>query len=149
MLRVICLFTVSLISIVSYAETISCGGKLISVSDTPSVKEPFFSVTIEGSPTSSIHLFEIQNDFLNVRCEVTSTGNHVVLINHFCGGSGCADFGNFGIIEVSSGKVLLEPSQRYKGNMEQAKEIIGTEIKPFKCELKSIEVCLRSKIELG
>lgn len=149
LLKIIFFASLSLTSIFSYGDTISCGGKFVSVSDAPSAKEPFFSVTIEGNPTSSTHLFEIQNDSLNLRCEVTSAGNHVVLINHFCGGSGCADFGNFGIIEVGSGKVLLEPNQRYKGNIEKAKEIIGTEIKPFTCELKSVEICLHSRIELG
>lgn len=149
LLRTICLVFLSLLSIYSYADTISCGGKFVTVSDAPSDKEPFFSVTIEGDSASSTHLYEIQNDHLYLRCEVTSSGKHVVLINNFCGGSGCADFGNFGIIEVFSGKVLLEPSQRYKGNIEKAKEIIGTEIKPFTCELKSIEICLYSKIELG
>ena len=84
-----------------------------------------------------------------LRCELTSAGNHVVLINHFCGGSGCTSFGNFGVIDVASGKVLLEPNQRYKGNIESAEEIIGTEIKPFTCDLETLEVCLRSKIELG
>ncbi len=121
----------------------------MTVSDAPSAKEPFFSVTIEGDKTSSTHLFEIQNDHLHLRCEVASNGTHVLLINNFCGGSGCSTFGNFGIIEVNTGKVLLEPNQRYKGNMKQATEIIGTELKPFACELKSIEVCMYSKIELG
>ena len=149
MLKIICLASLALIPILSHADTISCGGKFVTVSDALSAKEPFFSVTIEGGTTSTAHLFEIQNDFLHLRCEVTAAGNHVVLINNFCGGSGCAGFGNFGIIEVNTGKVLLEPNQRYKGNMEQAEEIIGTELKPFTCELKSIEICLHSKIELG
>ncbi|MEN0035478.1 MAG: hypothetical protein AAGC78_00365 [Cellvibrio sp.] len=149
MLKIISFICLSVIPTLSFADTISCGGKFVIVSDAPSAKEPFFSVAIEGTSTSSTHLFEIQNDFLHLRCEVTSTGRHVILINNFCGGSGCAGFGNFGIIEVSTGKVLLEPNQRYKGNIEQATEIIGTELKPFTCELKSIEICLHSKIELG
>ena len=133
----------------SFANTISCGGTLVTVSDAPSVNEPFFSVNIESNSTSKKYQFEIQKDYLYLRCEVTSLGNHVIFINHFCGGSGCANFGNFGIIEVSTGKVLLEPNQPFKGNAAQAREIMGTELKPFTCELRIVEICLHSKIELG
>lgn len=149
MLRIIFLITLSLTFSLSNAGTISCGGKSVTVIDAPSAKEPFFSVAIDGGATSSTHLFEIQNNFLHLRCEMTSAGNRVVLINNFCGGSGCATFGNFGIIDVSTGKVLLEPNHRYKGNIEKAEEIIGTEIKPFTCEVNTIEICLSSRIELG
>lgn len=149
MLKTICLLFFSVVPMLSFAGTISCGGAFVTVTDAPSAKEPFFSVTIEGYSASREHQFEIQKDYLFLRCEVTSTGNHVILINHFCGGSGCAEFGNFGIIEVRTGKVLLEPNQPFKGNAEHAKKIMGTELKPFTCELKSIEICLHSKIELG
>lgn len=149
LLKAIFFLILSVIPTLSFANTISCGGPFVTVADAPSAKEPFFTVTIEGYSTSRTHQFEIQKDYLYLRCEVTPTGNHVIFINHFCGGSGCADFGNFGIIEVRTGNVLLEPNQPFKGNTEQAKEIMGTEPKPFTCELKSIEICLHSKIELG
>jgi len=149
LLKTIFLLSLSVIPLLSFAETISCDGAFVTVTDAPSAKEPFFNVTIEGYSASRKFQFEIQKDYLFLRCEVTPTGNHVILINHFCGGSGCADFDNFGIIEVRTGKVLLEPNQPFKGNTEQAKAIMGTEPKPFACELKSIEICLHSKIELG
>lgn len=149
MLKAIFLILFSITPLLSFASTLSCGGAFVTVSDAPSADEPFFSVAIEGGPVHSNHQFEIQKDYLYLRCEVTSMGKHVVLINHFCGGSGCVGFGNFGIVEVSSGKVLLEPDQPYKGNLEQAKDIMGVDIKPFLCELTTIEICFHSKIELG
>ncbi|HEX7764153.1 MAG TPA: hypothetical protein VF433_11160 [Cellvibrio sp.] len=149
MLKSIFLIPLLAVSTLSLADTISCGGKFVSVSDAPSANEPFFSVVIEGDSTSAPYQFEIQKDYLRLRCEVTSTGKHVILINNICGGSGCVEFGNFGIIDIGSGKVLLEPNQPFKGNRDQAEEIIGTELKPFTCEFNSIEVCMHSKIELG
>lgn len=149
MLKAIFLLSISAIPTLSFADTISCGEALVTVTDAPSAKEPFFSVTIEGYSTSRKYQFEIQKDYLSLRCEVTSAGNHVVFLNHFCGGSGCADFGNFGIIDVKTGKILLEPDQPFKGNTGKASEIIGTEPKPFTCEPKSMEICLHTKIELG
>ena len=149
LIRTILLLSFSVISTLSFAETITCGESLITVSDAPSAREPFFSVTIEGKSTSSSHKFEIQKDYLHLRCETTSTGNPVIFINHFCGGSGCADLGNYGIIEASTGKVLLEPNQPFKGNSEKTKEIMGKELKPFTCKEAGKEICIHSKIELG
>ena len=149
LIRTILLLSLSVISTLSAAESISCGESLVTVSDAPSAREPFFSITIEGKSTTSNHKFEIQKDYLQLRCETTSTGKSVVFINHFCGGSGCADLGNYGIIEASTGKVLLEPNQPFKGNSEQAKEIMGKELKPFSCKEAGTEICMHSKIELG
>jgi hypothetical protein len=104
---------------------------------------------IVGKSTSSNHKFEIQKDYLHLRCETTSTGKSVIFINHFCGGSGCADLGNYGIIEANTGKVILEPNEPFKGNAEKAKEIMGKELKPFACKQAGSEICMHSKIELG
>jgi hypothetical protein len=149
LIRAIILFSLSAASTLSLADSISCGDTLVTASDAPSANEPFFSVKIEGKSTTSNHQFEIQKDYLNLRCEITSTGNSVIFINHFCGGSACADFGNFGIIEASTGKVLLEPNQPFKGNAGQAKEIMGKELNPFTCKQEGTEICLHTKIELG
>lgn len=149
MIRAFLLLSLSVASTVSIAESISCGDSLITVFDAPSAKEPFFSVIIEGKSVSSNHKFEIQKDYLQLRCEITSTGASVVLINNFCGGSGCADVGNYGIIEANTGKVLLEPNEPFKGNTEKAKEVMGKELKSFTCDQDGFEICLRSKIELG
>ena len=149
MIRAILLFSLSIASTLSVADSISCGDSLVTVSDASSTKKPFFTVTIEGKSTTSNHQFEIQKDYLHLRCEITSTGKSVIFINHFCGGSGCADLGNYGIIETSTGKFLLEPNQPFKGNTKQAKEIMGKELKPFTCKQVGTEICMYSKIELG
>ncbi len=149
LIRAILLFSLSVVSTFSVADSISCGDTLVTVSDAPSAKEPFFNVKIEGKSISKNHQFEIQKDYLYLRCEITSTGKTVIFINHFCGGSGCADFGNYGVIEADTGKVLLEPNQPFKGNSEEAKEIMVKELKPFNCKQADTEICMHSKIELG
>ena len=143
------LFALSIIPVFCFADTLSCGGAVVTASDAASAKEPFFNITIKGESTSKTYNFEIQKDFLYIRCEKTTTGKSVLLINHFCGGSGCADFCNFGIIEVNTGSMLLEPNQPFKGNTEKAKTIMGKELKAFTCEKESGEICLHTIIELG
>jgi hypothetical protein len=149
LIKTIFFFILAVVPAFSFAGTLSCGDAAVTVSDATSAKEPFFSVSIKSESINKTHNFEIQKDFLYVRCEKTTTGKSVLFLNHFCGGSGCADFGNFGIIEISTGTILLEPNQPFKGNREKANEIMGKELKAFKCEKESNEICLHSKIELG
>lgn len=148
-LKAIFLLPLVAISNHSYASSFSCGGTQVTVSDATSDKEPYFTVTLKNKIINKAHKFEIQKDFIHIRCEETSTGKPVVFINHFCGGSGCADLGNYGVIEASSGAVLLEPNQPFKGNQEKAKEVMGKELKKFTCTKESGEICIHSDIILG
>jgi hypothetical protein len=147
--KTIFLFALITIPSFSYADSLLCGGAVVTVSDAESDRKPFFIISIEGKSNNKTLNFEIQKDFLYLRCEKTATGKPVLFINHFCGGSGCTDFGNFGIIEARTGIILLEPNQPFKGNMEKAKQIMGKELKPFTCEKDNSEICLHTKIVLG
>ena len=148
------IFTLSFVvfSSSSFGDVLSCGSTAVAVSDAPSPKDPYFKVMLKNELITKTYYFDIQNDHLHARCDITESGIEVLFINNACGGSGCADYGNFGIIDLRTGAVLLEPDQRYKGNMQKAKEIMGKEIKKFSCYNESDErdeICLYSKIELG
>ncbi|PUA29340.1 MAG: hypothetical protein B0W54_01695 [Cellvibrio sp. 79] len=132
----------------SFADSLTCGGSVIEVVDAPSAAAPYFQLMIKSDLINRNYKFEIQKDNLFVRCEETKQGVPILLINHFCGGSGCADFGNFGIIEVETGAILLEPDQPFDGNKEKAEEIMGRYIGEFTCSANN-EICMHSKIELG
>ena len=149
MLKKYFLFALFMTPAFCLADVLSCGGAVVTASDAASAKVPFFNITIKGESINKTYNLEIQKDFLYLRCEKTTTGKSVLLINHFCGGSGCANFGNFGIIEVSTGSMLLEPNQPFKGNAEKAKTIMGKELNTFTCEKESGEICLHTVIELG
>lgn len=136
-------------SMSSFGGALSCGSTAVTILDAPSAKDPYFKVTLKNELINKAYHFEIQKDYLQLRCDKTESGIEVLFINHFCGGSGCADYGNFGIIDVKSGAMLLEPDQPFKGNTQKAKEIMGKEIKNFSCTNEMDEICLHSKIELG
>ncbi|MES2826254.1 MAG: hypothetical protein V4732_21855 [Pseudomonadota bacterium] len=149
MFKYIACFSLVAFSSLATSSSLSCGETNFVIADATSAIDPFFKLTIKNSSLSKSYQFEIQKDYINIRCEKNSKGVFVILVNHFCGGSGCADMGNFGIIDAQTGEMLLEPNQPFKGNLEKAKEIMGKEIKPFACSAESGEVCLHSKIELG
>lgn len=149
MLKYIIYFFILAFSSHSLADSLSCGETNAVITDAKSKNEAFFNLTLKNNGLNKSYQFDIQKDFIHIRCEKTSAGSFVFLINHFCGGSGCADLGNFGIIEAKTGAILLEPNQPFKGNINMAKQIMGKEIKPFTCSKDSGEICLHSLIELG
>lgn len=129
------------------AHSLVCANVTVTVSDAPSAAHPFFNLTLQSQLFKKEYLFEIQKDYFRIRCEQTSKKAYVLLINHFCGGTGCRD--NYRIIDVESGDILLEQPLHIINNTNKAVEIMGKEIEPFTCGEGNGEVCLHSKIELG
>ena len=120
------------------------------------VESPYFILTIETPGHPNFHPFPVTEEFLETRCEKDVKGSVFLLVNHFCGGSGCSD-SNYALIELSTGKEVLRASDRYRGNANSAELILGKPITPFSCKEHSKgastlndngEVCLVSPIEL-
>lgn len=132
----------------STASALSCGKARAVVIDAESAEKPYFTVSVTSAGISKSYQFNIENDFINVSCDNRSDGSLVFVIRHICGGSGCSSL-NFGIIDANSGEVILIPGDRYKGNAEKAKSIMGREIKPTGWRENNQEIYLRSAIELG
>jgi len=100
------------------------------------VESPFFVITVERPGRSKFHTFPVTEEFLDVRCEKDKKGNNFLLVNHFCGGSGCSE-SNYGLIDLSTGKEVLRALERYRGNSDQAASILGKTIAPFSCKKHS------------
>lgn len=149
LLKYIICFALIVFSSLTYADSLSCGETEAIITDAKSSKEAFFNLTLKNNVIDKSYHFDIQKDFIQIRCEKRDTDDFVLLINHICSGSGCADFGNFGIIEAKTGAILLKADQPFSGNLNKAGQILGKEIKPFSCSKDSGEVCLHSSIELG
>src|SRR4051812_47169802 len=106
----------------SAATQFTCGGHSVSVFNSNIPESPFFVLNIEGID----HLpFSTENEYFAVRCETDRRGRERILILHTCGGSGCADRANFGIVDPRTGKLLLKPTARYRGNRDKAEAILG------------------------
>ena len=105
-----------------------------------------FQVTITQPNNTKTFRFSAENDFLQVRCETNQNGEAVVLVNHYCGGSGCAE-SNFSIIDLATYKILLNVDARWKGNQSAAEAVLGKKIKPFACGKSSNDNCYSAKFE--
>ncbi|MBF0558563.1 MAG: hypothetical protein HQL08_07255 [Nitrospirae bacterium] len=136
---------------------LTCGNGRIEVYNSNVVESPFFVVSIFNSKGIFYHSFLADKEFLEVRCEKMNEGKEILLINHFCGGSGCAE-SNYIIIDPMTGKVMLEPTDGFSGNANKASSILGKAVKPFSCLKHSRsnvkqnangEYCLMSPLELG
>jgi hypothetical protein len=137
-------------------QVIKCGDSKTTVVSSEAQSNPFFTLSFSTKKTSKSYQLSLENDFLTVRCDKKIDGALVLLFIHACGGSACNDTSNFGIIDVTTGEMLLVPNQRYKGNAAEAKKIMGKKIEPFTCTLNDHEgsnekgeICFRSRLELG
>jgi hypothetical protein len=147
--RFFLLLSLCILAAHSNADSIKCGDSDVAVTDSKVSSDPFFTLKMSNGSTNKSFRFSVEKDYINIRCDKKADGTAVVLILHFCGGSGCTDLYNFGIIEAASGNVLLEPDQPWKGNAIKANGIMGKEIKPFSCAPNNGEICLHTKLELG
>lgn len=105
-----------------------------------------FLVNISQPNSARTFRFSPENEFLQVRCETKRDGDTVILVNHYCGGSGCSE-SNFSIIDLKTYKVLLSANARQNGNHSAAETIMGKKLKPFTCERSQDEYCLSAKFE--
>jgi hypothetical protein len=149
MLRFLLFLLLGGFAVCSNAAAIPCGGSAVVVADGKALSDPFFTLKISNDKLVKSFRFSVEKDFIKIRCDRKADGLEVVLIVNFCSGSGCADSSNFGIIEASSGNILLKSDQPWKGNAVKANKIMGKEIKPFSCSPDSGEVCLHTKLELS
>jgi hypothetical protein len=120
------------------------------------VEFPFFVLTIESPGHPNSHTFPVTEELLGVRCENDKNGKELLLVNHVCGGNGCAE-SNHALIELSTGKEVLKASETMLGNVSRAESILGKPLIPFSCKEWSKssskpndrgEFCLVSPIEL-
>jgi hypothetical protein len=144
-------FTIALLSIAitSHAENLVCGNSKAEIFNAETSFAPYFKIVVSNSSISKEYKFSAELEYFQLRCDSKSDGTPVFLILHFCGGSGCSDLCNFGIIDASTGALLLKPDQPQKGNNDRAINILGKKIPPFTCKPNSGELCLKAKVELG
>jgi hypothetical protein len=133
-----------------------CAGTAIEISNSDQVGDPFFRLSLKREKRRLRINYTAEREFLFVRCERRGE-TYVLLVNHFCGGSGCAGE-NFGIVDLRTLSVLLHPDQSFVGNRDRASAILGHTVKPFSCNAPSSsshgwqrngEYCYVSPLNLG
>ena len=66
----------------------------------------------------------IRGEYFHAACIYGNNGKPYIVYQNYCGGSGCADFDNYGIIDCTSLKTLLLPTD---DNRKKASSILGFE----------------------
>lgn len=132
------------------STSLSCGNSRITVSPARvrGGQQVLRNFLVNAAQTNSFQTFKFSaaNDFLRVRCETSRNGEPLLLVNHYCGGSGCSE-NNFSVIDLKTFKVLLPADARMKGNKNIAEGIIGKKIKPFNCDRPQDGLCYRAILE--
>lgn len=132
------------------SRVLTCGVSTISVSSArlkggEQVLQDFL-VKISRPDGAQVFKFNAENDFLALRCEEGRDGRALLLVNHYCSGSKCAE-SNFSIIDLKTFEILLSANDRWKGNYKAAESIIGKELKPFSCGHSQKERCYAVEFE--
>ena len=110
-------------------QSFNCDGAIIGITVLP---EPPLDTVInvqQGQRIATLHFSNI--DFIGGRCDKNPKGEARIVFQTFCGGSGCHDLDNWGIIDPRSLQVLLIPSD---GNKAEAARLLGKAPSPFKHE---------------
>lgn len=103
-----------------------------------------FKITLRNDSGEKAFEFNPENDFLHLGC-FRSASSEFLLINHFCGGSGCSE-SNYGVVDLSSFRALLMPTNRWKGNASAISALLGVSPPKPDCAIKSpTHLCLRSE----
>ena len=82
-------------------------------------------VTVSRRNQSTVVRVSDARDYVGLKCEVDMKGRAFVLIQGYCGGSGCHDLDNFYIVAAESLEVLLIPRNRDDMNRQEAARILG------------------------
>ncbi|NMG65952.1 hypothetical protein GPA19_13455 [Azoarcus indigens] len=81
-----------------------------------------FVVTLERGGERRVLRFKPENDFLRLHC-VAHGGRGYLVVDHSCGGSGCADH-NYGVVDLADFSEPLQPTERYRGNEAAARRLL-------------------------
>jgi len=117
-----------LMALSANAESLQCDGADVDIKY--GKKSPWgwedVSLKITNGKAEVIKKFEYVHFF--IACLANSSKKSFVVYQAYCGGSGCKDLDNWGIVEPTSLEVLLEPTDN---NHKNAERIFGGKLKPF------------------
>lgn len=108
------------------AERFSCGGAEVRIEvlarDTPAPEERAEGVVTVSRAGAETILRYRQIDFIGGQCVHAGDGRPLVVFQAYCGGSGCHDGANWGVIDPALLRVLAVPSD---GNREEVRKLLG------------------------
>ncbi len=114
---------VFLFSTANYAQELICNNTKIDYQLSPPSAYGYESVTAEifGNGSELLSKFSFEWVHFSIMCFTNIDNEKFIVYKAYCGGSGCDDSSNYGIIDSSTGVSLLKP---YAGNRTKTKEIL-------------------------
>ncbi|HYR05285.1 MAG TPA: hypothetical protein VEP71_01230 [Gallionella sp.] len=111
-----------------YAESLQCDRATVNIeySNKSPLGWELVTLRIVNGKEEITKKFEYIHFFIT--CLNNPAKKPYIIYQAYCSGSGCKDFDNWGIIDPSLMKVLLEPSDN---NHKKAERIFGGKLKPF------------------
>jgi hypothetical protein len=115
-------------SFASAVGEIECVGAKVAIALAPSSKgekgvEAILTVSRDEKATTLRYDTDI--DYIGADCRKNRRGRSFIVFQAYCGGSGCKDLDNFGIIDPSDLRVLLVPND---WNRVDAERIFGGKV---------------------
>jgi len=108
-------------------QAFECGGARVTITVVSKPSGPMeerarttIAVTRDGAVRELSYVGGI--DFVGGHCVKAADGRPLVVFQAYCGGSGCQDLDNWGIVDPRSLQVLLAP---HDGNRKEAQRILG------------------------
>lgn len=106
-------------------DEIQCTGAKAAIKLLPSsAKEHGFEaiLTVSRNEKATILRYDTNIDYIGAECRTNQLGQSFIVFQAYCGGSGCKDLDNFGIIDPIQLRVLLVPND---WNRADAAKIFG------------------------
>lgn len=113
------------------AQKFSCGGAEVRIEvvarNSPAWEdrsEAVITVFRDGAETVLRYRYA---EFIGGQCFATSNAQSLVIFQAFCGGSGCKDLDNWGVIDPRTLRVLIVPND---WNRDETRKLIGGGVLP-------------------
>ena len=125
MLKFTLLIFILLLSPTSFAQSKVCGLSEVTIEKTGVAESTRFFITAKNKEHET-KLVMSSVDHVNFSCETTIQNRNKILINAYCGGSGCSE-STFTVIDARTLQIELVPFQR-KGNQDLVEKILGKKL---------------------
>lgn len=112
------------------ADSLDCQGTKVTV-DFANSNDYGADMTLTASRDTKNTILWYYGGFVGAECRKNPKGKYLIVYQAYCGGSGCKDLANYGIIDPISLEVLLVPND---WNRNDAKRIFGAEVEPIRIE---------------